>query len=96
MKFRAICIAALTFLLAAVTGSAQTVTVNYGAAQQTIRGFGGSTAWMPAMTTAQANTLYGTGNGQLGLTLLRVRIDPTSTTGGSNWYFLAVIWIVCS
>ncbi|MGD0095414.1 MAG: cellulose binding domain-containing protein [Terracidiphilus sp.] len=85
MRFQATCIAVLTLLFAAVMGKAQTAIINCGAAQQTIRGFGGSTAWMPAMTTAQANALYGTGSGQLGLTLLRVRIDPSSTTGGSNW-----------
>jgi glucuronoarabinoxylan endo-1,4-beta-xylanase len=27
----------------------------------------------------------GTGAGQIGLTILRSRIDPSSTTGGSNW-----------
>jgi glucuronoarabinoxylan endo-1,4-beta-xylanase len=64
---------------------ANAATVDFGSTVQTIRGFGGSTAWMPELTTAQADTLFGTGSGQLGLSILRVRIDPTSTTGGSNW-----------
>jgi glucuronoarabinoxylan endo-1,4-beta-xylanase len=62
-----------------------TATVNFGTSEQTIRGFGGAESWMPQFTTAQANALFGTGNGQLGLSILRVRIDPSSTTGGSNW-----------
>jgi glucuronoarabinoxylan endo-1,4-beta-xylanase len=40
---------------------------------------------MPQFSTAEANALFGTGSGQLGLSILRVRIDPSSTTGGSNW-----------
>src|ERR1700722_10876811 len=74
-------------LLAAIPVAAQsTATINFGTTFQTIRGFGGATAWMPALSSTQANTLFGTGNNQLGLSLLRVRIDPSSTTGGeSNW-----------
>jgi glucuronoarabinoxylan endo-1,4-beta-xylanase len=67
------------------TNASNTATVDFGTAAQTIRGFGGSTAWMPELSTAQADTLFGTGSGQLGLSILRVRIDPSSTTGGSNW-----------
>ena len=66
--------------------AAGTVTVDFGTSNQTIRGFGGSTAWMPLMPSAQANALFGDGNGQIGLSILRVRIDPSSVTGGaSNW-----------
>jgi glucuronoarabinoxylan endo-1,4-beta-xylanase len=64
---------------------AQTATINYAATKQTIRGFGGSTGFQPALTNAEAETIFGTGSGQLGLSLLRVRIDDSSTTGGSNW-----------
>ena len=64
---------------------AQTATVDFGTTYQTIRGFGGSEAWMPQFSSALANALYGTGSGDLGLTILRLRIDPSSTTGGSNW-----------
>ncbi|HEY0798359.1 MAG TPA: hypothetical protein VGD50_04365, partial [Candidatus Baltobacteraceae bacterium] len=62
-----------------------TATANFGTTYQTIEGYGGSTAWLPQLTTAQANTLFGSGANQLGLSMLRVRIDPSSTTGGSNW-----------
>jgi glucuronoarabinoxylan endo-1,4-beta-xylanase len=73
-------------LLTASLGIAQsTADISFGTSEQTIHGFGGAESWMPAFTTAQANALFGTGNNQLGLTILRVRIDPSSTTGGSNW-----------
>jgi glucuronoarabinoxylan endo-1,4-beta-xylanase len=52
---------------------------------QTIRGFGTSTAWQPVLNSTQANNLFGVGPGQVGFTILRSRIDPSSTTGGSNW-----------
>jgi len=85
VRFRAICSTASAFLLAAAMASAQTATINYAATEQTIRGFGGSTGFQPALTSAEAETIFGTGSGQLGLSLLRVRIDDSSTTGGSNW-----------
>jgi len=77
----------LVFLTSAVAATAQsTAIVNFGTTFQTIRGFGGATAWMPALTSTQANTLFGNEANQLGLTILRSRIDPSSTTGGaSNW-----------
>ena len=68
-----------------VLAGAQTATVDFGTTLQTIRGFGGSESWMPQFSTALVNSLYGTGTNQLGLSILRVRIDPSSTTGGSNW-----------
>lgn len=57
-------------------------TVNFGTVHQTIRGFGGADAWMPQMPAAEVNALFGTGSGQIGLSILRARIDPYSTT---NW-----------
>ena len=56
--------------------------INVGANQQTIDGFGFSTAWCPALTSAQGSVLYGTGSGELGFSLLRIRIDPG---GQANW-----------
>jgi O-glycosyl hydrolase len=57
------------------------VTVNFATSYQTIRGFGGSTAWLGQLTTQQASALYSASSG-LGLSILRVRIDPegSSTT----------------
>jgi glucuronoarabinoxylan endo-1,4-beta-xylanase len=74
-----------TCLCLPILADAQMATVDFSKTYQTIRGFGGSEAWMPQFSSALANALYGTGSGQLGLTILRLRIDPSSTTGGANW-----------
>jgi glucuronoarabinoxylan endo-1,4-beta-xylanase len=86
MKFRTICTAFSTLLLTAIMASAQTAAdINFNTTYQTIRGFGTSTAWQPVLNSTQANNLFGVGTGQVGFTILRSRIDPSSTTGGSNW-----------
>jgi glucuronoarabinoxylan endo-1,4-beta-xylanase len=63
-----------------ITALAGTCTINVSANQQTIDGFGFSTAWCPVMTSEQADLLFGTGDGQLGFSLLRCRINANS-----NW-----------
>jgi glucuronoarabinoxylan endo-1,4-beta-xylanase len=86
MKLRMICTAVSAILLATALASAQTTdSINFGTTYQTIRGFGTSTAWQPVLNSTQANNLFGTGPGQVGFTILRSRIDPSSTSGGSNW-----------
>lgn len=51
--------------------------------QQIIRGFGGASVFLPALTDGEMTTLYGnTGANQLGLSILRIRIDPG---GASAW-----------
>jgi len=66
------------------------VTVNFGTTYQTIRGFGASTAFLDPLNAAQVSVLFSPTNG-LGLSALRVRIDPegssTSTPpyATSNW-----------
>jgi O-glycosyl hydrolase len=60
------------------------VTVDFGTTYQTIRGFGGSTAWLGEMPSAVATALFSPTSG-LGLSILRVRIDPEgSPTGGGT------------
>jgi O-glycosyl hydrolase len=61
------------------------VTVNFGTTYQTIRGFGGSTAWLGAMPTAVATALFSPTSG-LGLNILRVRIDPEGSASGGGKY----------
>ncbi len=75
---------AMWILVAAGPVCAQgTAFVNFGSAAQTIEGFGGATAWLPQLSTAQANALFSNGsNQQMGLSILRVRIDPA---GSGNW-----------
>lgn len=60
---------------------AQNVSVDTSVEYQTIRGFGGmnGAGWINDLTTAQVNTAYGSGTGQLGLSIMRVRIDPSSS-----------------
>lgn len=62
---------------------AQTVTINPAVEHQTIRGFGGMNApgWIADLTSAQVDTAFGNGDGQLGLSIMRMRIDPNS----NNW-----------
>ncbi|HYM01131.1 MAG TPA: glucuronoxylanase XynC [Blastocatellia bacterium] len=57
--------------------------VDFGSTSQTIRGFGGADSWMPEMNNAEADALFANDNNQeLGLTILRTRIDPG---GPVNW-----------
>lgn len=67
------------------SGSGAMATVDFGTPHQTIRGFGGADAWINLGGTAEANALFGTASGQIGLSILRVRIDPSSITAGSQW-----------
>ena len=53
--------------------------------QQTIDGFGFSTAWSGQLSDAQFNALMGTSSGQCGFSLLRIRIDPNSTLNNGTW-----------
>ena len=62
---------------------AGTAFVDFGSSAQTIRGFGGADAWMPQMSSAEADALFGNDtNQQMGLSILRMRIDPA---GSVNW-----------
>ncbi|MGJ5893778.1 glucuronoxylanase [Streptomyces sp. V2] len=73
---------ALPVLTAAGTSGAEartitaTAVINPSATRQTIRGFGGMThtAWIGDLTAAQRDTAFGTGDGRLGLSLLRVPV----------------------
>lgn len=58
-----------------------TVTVNPNQTYQTVRGFGGmnGAGWINDLTPAQVDLAYGSGNGQIGLSILRMRIDPSSS-----------------
>ncbi|MDX3752653.1 glycoside hydrolase family 30 beta sandwich domain-containing protein [Streptomyces sp. AK08-02] len=56
--------------------TAAAVVIDPAARRQTIRGFGGMnhTAWIGDLTTAQRDTAFGTGEGRLGLSLLRIPV----------------------
>ena len=59
------------------------VTVTFGTTYQTIRGFGGSTAWLGQMPSAVATALFSPTSG-LDLSILRVRIDPEGSASGGG------------
>ena len=63
--------------------AATPVTVDFGTTYQTIRGFGGSTAWLGQMPQAVATALFSPTSG-LGLSILRVRIDPEGSASGGG------------
>lgn len=49
--------------------------------RQVIRGFGGANirAWRPDMTADEVNTAFGSGNGQIGMSILRIRVPYDSS-----------------
>ena len=55
-----------------------TASIDLANTQQVIRGFGAANIlpWRPDMTADQISTAFGTGAGQLGFSLLRLRIPP--------------------
>jgi glucuronoarabinoxylan endo-1,4-beta-xylanase len=58
-------------------------TINFDSVHQIIRGFGAASPWyLAAMTNSEVETAFGTGDGQIGLAILRLSIDPDSTL----WY----------
>lgn len=58
------------------------VTVYLDSTRQIIRGFGAANIvqWRPDMTPAEIQTAFGNDTGQLGFTILRLRIPPDSTS----------------
>jgi len=70
-------------LLASVYANAQVAaTINFGQEKQLIDGFGVSTAWHGAISESEADIAFlNNTTEQLGLSILRVQIDPNS----SNW-----------
>lgn len=62
---------------------AQSVNINASTEYQTITGFGGmnGVGWIGDLTASQIETAFGSGEGQLGLSIMRMRIDPNS----ANW-----------
>ncbi len=61
-----------------VTAAAGTAVVDFGTPGQIIRGFGGSEAWSSVMPASQINALYGTASGDIGLSIMRLRVAPTT------------------
>lgn len=79
--FRRWVLASLTLLPAVL--SAQTVNVNINKEYQLIRGFGGINfpTWINDLSESQRKTAFDNGENQLGLSVLRIHVDPVE----SNW-----------
>jgi O-glycosyl hydrolase len=60
---------------------ANMATLDFNQVNQTIRGFGGSTAWLPVFPQNGVNALFGTGDNEIGVSMIRMRIDPVP----ANW-----------
>ncbi|WJV54348.1 glycoside hydrolase family 30 beta sandwich domain-containing protein [Prodigiosinella aquatilis] len=80
---RRLCYTATLFLAMAGAAHASTVNINTDVGYQVVRGFGGmnGSGWINDLTTAQVNTAFGNNSGQMGLSIMRMRIDPDS----SHW-----------
>ena len=67
-----------SFTYSSVHAQDNTVNVYMDSTAQTIRGFGaaGIVGWRPNITTSELETAFGTGDGELGLSILRLRIPP--------------------
>ena len=78
MKLKLIATRTLVVLAAislSLTAHAATCSINLGANQQVIDGYGFSSAWCGRLSAAKNNALYNT----LGFSLLRIRIDPNQS-----------------
>jgi glucuronoarabinoxylan endo-1,4-beta-xylanase len=59
-------------------------TINFDILHQIIRGFGASNVllWRPDMTSSEVETAFGTGDGQIGFSILRIMIESDSSRWG--------------
>jgi glucuronoarabinoxylan endo-1,4-beta-xylanase len=71
-------------VLLSVTPATSTAVVDFGTTAQTIRGFGVSEAWYGVMPNSQITSLYGTDSGDLGLSIMRLRIAPSTWTSSTQ------------
>ncbi|WP_432872037.1 cellulose binding domain-containing protein [Microbispora rosea] len=79
-------ITAATSVLGATEAAAATATINPSAQRQTIRGFGGMAhaAWIGDLTAAQRETAFGTGEGRLGFSILRIPVGESQADFGRD------------
>jgi glucuronoarabinoxylan endo-1,4-beta-xylanase len=83
MKLKVGLVWAVGAVIPLVSFAQSTASISFGTAEQTIEGFGGSTAFLGQIPSGAVNALYGNSSlSQIGLSLLRVSIDPG---GQPNW-----------
>lgn len=71
------------FLLVAQICHAQTTNVNWTNVHQVIDGFGANDVFLSPLTSAQQGFFFGTGSGQLGLSVLSVGVTNNGSQAGS-------------
>ncbi|MER7267368.1 cellulose binding domain-containing protein [Micromonospora carbonacea] len=78
--------AAAGTLLGATGASAAPATINVSAQRQTIKGYGAMAhaAWIGDLTAAQRETAFGTGEGRLGFSILRIPVGESSADFGRD------------
>jgi glucuronoarabinoxylan endo-1,4-beta-xylanase len=82
MKKTYLMVIMVLMLLLSQTAESATVNIDLNTSNQTIRGFGAATPWyLPTATDSEIESAFGTGDGQIGLTILRLTVEPSS----SNW-----------
>lgn len=81
-KWALACMAVLPMVV-----SAETINVNIGKKYQEIKGFGGMNypAWTGGdLTDSQRKTAFGNGDNELGLSILRIHVDPNENAWGTE------------
>jgi glucuronoarabinoxylan endo-1,4-beta-xylanase len=73
----------LSILLSVNVSAQEVVKVDFTKTYQKIDGFGASTAWHGQLSDKEADVSFGNGDDQLGLSIIRLRIDPN---GQNNWH----------
>jgi glucuronoarabinoxylan endo-1,4-beta-xylanase len=70
----------------ATAAAAAAVVIDPSSRRQTIRGFGGMNhpAWAGDLTSAQRDTAFGNGTGQLGFSILRIHVDENKANWGAE------------
>ncbi|MEV4703869.1 cellulose binding domain-containing protein [Actinoplanes sp. NPDC049316] len=73
-------------MLGATEASAAAASINPSAPRQTIRGFGAMchAAWIGDLTAAQRDTAFGTGDGRLGFSVLRIPVNENQSDWGRD------------
>jgi glucuronoarabinoxylan endo-1,4-beta-xylanase len=73
-------------ILGATEASAAAANINPSAPRQTIRGFGAMAhaAWIGDLTAAQRDTAFGTGDGHLGFSVLRIPVNENQSDWGRD------------
>lgn len=82
----AVPVAAATAALGATKASAAPASINPSASRQTIKGFGAMAhaAWIGDLTAAQRETAFGTGEGRLGFSVLRIPVGESQADFGRD------------